>query len=173
MQQLLVPKKRAEKLRAHLGELSSKLKCKISIEDENIIVLDGDSYDEYNAKNVIAAFGRGFDLNSSFRLLSEDYFFKSINLKEIFKSKDRIIMVEGRIIGKDGRSKRYIEAVSGAKISVFGGTISLIGTNEEIAIAESAINVLIDGGTHKKAYRVMEAARKRFGAYGKHSRRAI
>ena len=165
MQQLLIPRKRAEQLKAYLDELSKRLKCKIRIEEGNEIIIDGESYDEYNARNVITAFGRGFDLNNAYKLLSENYFFKSINLKEIFKSKDRIMMIEGRVIGKEGKSKKYIEEVSGAQLSIFGGTISIIGTNEEITIAESAINVLIDGGTHKKAYRVMEATRKRLGVY--------
>ena len=163
MQQVLIPKKRAELLKKHLAELSSKLNCKISINNENEVLIEGDPYDEYNAKNVITAFGRGFDIENALKLTRDNYFFKSINLKEIFKNKDRIIMVEGRVIGKNGKSKEYIESVSGAQISIFGGTISLIGTNEEISIAESAINVLIDGGTHKKAYRVMEATRKRMG----------
>ena len=99
MQQLLIPRKRAEQLKAYLAELSKRLKCKIRIEDENEIIIDGEPYDEYNARNVITAFGRGFALNDAYKLLSENYFFKSINLKEIFKSKDRIIMIEGREIG--------------------------------------------------------------------------
>ncbi|MGB9732452.1 MAG: KH domain-containing protein [Candidatus Micrarchaeia archaeon] len=163
MQQILIPKKRAELLRKYIDELESRLRCKIRIEDENEVVIEGEPYDEYIARGVITAFGRGFDIDNALKLLSDNYFFKSINLKEIFKNKDRIIMMEGRVIGKEGKSKKYIESVSGAQISIFGGTISLIGTNEEIAIAESAINVLIEGGTHKKAYRVMEAMRKKMG----------
>ncbi len=163
MEQILIPRKRAEQLKAHLSELSPILKCKIRVIDENEVVVEGDAYEEYTARNIIIAFGRGFDIGTALKLLDDNYFFKSINLKELFKSKERIIMIEGRIIGKEGKSKAYIESVSGAKLSVFGGTIGLIGTNEEIAIAESAINVLIEGGTHKKAYRVMEAARRKFG----------
>lgn len=165
MQQILIPKKRAELLKKHLAELSERLKCEIRIEGENEVVISGEPYEEYNARNVVTAFGRGFDVNNALKLLSDNYFFKSINLKEIFKNKEKIIRIEGRIIGKDGKSKEYIESVSGAQISIFGGTVSLIGTNEEITIAEAAINVLIDGGTHKKAYRVMEAARKRMGVH--------
>ncbi|MGC8710352.1 MAG: KH domain-containing protein [Candidatus Micrarchaeia archaeon] len=170
MQQILIPLKRAKLLDNKLiKELEEKLKCTITVE-ESSLTISGEPFEEYNARNVITAFGRGFELKNAFKLLLEDYFFKTINLKEIFKSKDKIISIKGRIIGKEGKTKEYIESVSGALISVYGGTVSIIGTNNEITIAEAAINTLIDGGTHKKAYRVMEAARKKIRISDIHGR---
>ncbi len=156
MEQILIPHKRAELLdKKTLTSLRERLKCKIELE-ENMVTLDGDSYDEFNAKNVITAFGRGFDLDKSYKLLNEDYFFQQINLKDIFGSKDQIMRVKARIIGTEGKAKEYIESVSGADIAIFGSSVSIIGKIDDLKVAEAAIRMLIGGGTHKTAYMVME-----------------
>ena len=163
MQQVLVPSKCARILEENKGlinALSKKLKCEIKIEDGNQIRIEGEAYDEYNAKNVLSAFGRGFDIDTAYALLSDECFFTSINLKEIFKSEDQIKRIKGRIIGKEGKSKTYIEAVSGARLCVYGNTVSLIGSMDEIKVADTALQILLDGGTHKKAYRIMERVKR-------------
>ena len=161
VQLILIPSKRAKLLgKELLDSISERLKCKIVVQDENQVVIEGDPYEEYTAKNVIAAFGRGFDINQAYVLLSEDYFFTPINLKELFKTKDQIMRVKARIIGREGRAKEYIESVSGAKLCIYDNTISLIGTIEQTKVANIAIQILIEGGTHKKAYRIMEKARR-------------
>lgn len=159
MEQILIPHKRAELLdKKMLSELRKRLNCKIEIED-NQITLEGESYDEYNAKNVLTAFGRGFDIEKAYRLLNEDYFFQQINLKDAFGSKDQIMRVKARIIGTEGKAKSYIESVSGADIALFGSSVSIIGKIDDLKVAEAAIRVLIDGGTHRTAYLVMDKER--------------
>ncbi|MDE1762293.1 MAG: hypothetical protein KGH59_02525 [Candidatus Micrarchaeota archaeon] len=162
MQHLLIPSKRAKLLseKGMLKSIEKRLNCKIEVHDENQLVIEGDPYDEYNAKNVMSAFGRGFDIDQAYMLLSDEYFFTPINLKELFRSKDQITRVKGRIIGQEGKTKEYIEAVSGAKLCIYEGTVSMIGTIEQIKVANVAIQILLEGGTHKKAYRVMEKARR-------------
>lgn len=163
MQHILLPSKRTTivKDRAFLSELCKRLKCEIKLTDENTVTISGEAYDEFNAKNVLAAFGRGFDIDTAYKLLEENYFFSSINLKEIYKNEDRVRKIKGRLIGKEGKTKEYIESVSGAKMCVFGNTVSFIGTTEELKIADAAIQVLLDGGTHKKAYHIMEIAKRK------------
>ncbi|MGC8547610.1 MAG: KH domain-containing protein [Candidatus Micrarchaeia archaeon] len=161
MRQLLIPEARAKLLNGELlKQLSKRLACRIELKDKNELVIDGDAYAEYMSYSVLEAFGRGFDINTAFKLLSEDCFFKSINLKELFKNEKQIKRMKARVIGEKGKTKRYIEAVSGAEISLYGNTISGIGTLDQLNVAYSAINILLEGGTHKKAYRVMEKARK-------------
>lgn len=159
MEHILIPHKRAELLdKKLLDELRKRLGCRIELA-ENEIVIDGEPYNEYNAKNVITAFGRGFDLNKAYKLLSEDYFFQQINLKDAFRSKEQIMRVKARIIGTEGKAKEYIESVSGADIAVFGSSISIIGKIDDLKVAEAAIRILVGGGTHKTAYMVMEKER--------------
>ncbi|MGC8676270.1 MAG: KH domain-containing protein [Candidatus Micrarchaeia archaeon] len=162
MRQLLIPLARAKLLLggSALKELSSRIGCKIELKDDNELVLDGDAYAEYIAYNVLQAFGRGFDINTALKLASDDYFFKSIDLKLLFKNEKQIERMKARVIGSGGKTKKYIQTVSGADIALYGNTISGIGTIEQLRIAYSAIDILLAGGTHKKAYRIMERERK-------------
>ena len=161
MEHLLIPHKRAALLdKKTLDKLRERLNCKLELTD-NEITIEGEPYDEYNAKNVIQAFARGFELGKAYRLLNEDIFFNQINLKDLFKSRDQLMRVKARIIGEEGRAKEYIESVSGAEIAVFGGTVSTIGTVDELKVANSAIQVLIDGGMHKTAYIVMDKEKQK------------
>ncbi|MDE1823442.1 MAG: hypothetical protein KGI00_02230 [Candidatus Micrarchaeota archaeon] len=163
MEQILIPSKRAELLGKDkaLKDLAKKVGCKLSISDENKVSIEGEPYAEYNAKNVIQAFGRGFDLNTAFKLLSEDYFFEYINLKDTFRNREQMLRMKARIIGEQGRAKGHMESVSNASICVYGSTVSLIGTIDEINVAKAALAVLINGGTHKTAYMVMDKEKQK------------
>ncbi|MDE1860702.1 MAG: hypothetical protein KGH72_03200 [Candidatus Micrarchaeota archaeon] len=171
MEHLLIPYKRAAMLKDKaLAALEKRLKCSIKVVNGNEVVIEGSPYDEYNAKNVIQAFGRGFEMDATYKLLSEEYFFEQINLKDVFHTKDQILRVKARIIGKEGKAKEYIESVSGVQLAIFGSTVSMIGKIDEIQVAKTALKVLIEGGMHKTAYRVMENERKkmRMEEYGRH-----
>lgn len=161
MEHLLIPHKRAALLdKKTLDMLRERLGCRIELAD-NDLTIEGEPYNEYNAKNVLQAFARGFDLNKAFRLLNDDIFFQQINLKELFRNRDQIMRVKARVIGEKGRAKEYIESVSGADIAVFGGTVSTIGTVDELKVANAAIQVLVDGGMHKTAYIVMDKEKQK------------
>ncbi|MEM3215727.1 MAG: hypothetical protein QXS17_02310 [Candidatus Micrarchaeaceae archaeon] len=163
MQQLLIPLQRAMLLgKDHvLEDLSARLACNIKLVDENEIVIEGGAFEEYAAASVLQAFGRGFDIETAMKLNSDNYFFKSIDLKMLFSNAKQITRMKARLIGAEGKTKKYIQAVSGASIVVYGNTISAIGTTTQLRIAYSAIDVLLAGGTHKKAYRIMEREKKR------------
>jgi ribosomal RNA assembly protein len=149
--------KRSQKISANLSRACG---CSLTFTEDSVI-LNGQPYNEYMAKNVITAFGRGFDVADALKLLSDDYYFVSIDLEHDAGNEKRLTMIKARIIGENGRTKTYIESVSRAKISVYGNTVSLIGTIDQINEAETAINTLIDGGTHKLAYIRMEAAHRK------------
>ncbi len=162
MEQILIPIERAKLLeKKMLAKAESRLHCKIGIHDENQVVINGKPYDEYNAKNILQAFGRGFPFDTSCKLLSENYYFKYIDLRDMFRNKEQVRRIKARIIGEDGRAKAYMESISEADIAIYGDTISLIGTIEGIHIATVAIEILLGGGTHKTAYKAMEDARRK------------
>jgi ribosomal RNA assembly protein len=162
MEQILIPVERAVLLdRKMLGKIESRLHCKIGIHDQNEITIDGEPYDEYNAKNILLAFGRGFGFDTTLKLLSDSYYFKHIDLRDILRNREQVRRIKARIIGEDGRAMKYIESVSETDIAIYGDTISLIGTIEGIHIATVAIEILLGGGTHKTAYKVMEDARRK------------
>jgi ribosomal RNA assembly protein len=143
-----------------LASVCKRLGCKIEVKDSNEVIISGGAYEEYNARNVVQAFGRGFDIDKAYKLLSDDYFFESIDMKGIFKNEEQIRRIKSRIIGREGKAKSYMQEVSGADLAIYGNTISIIGTVEETKIVRSALNVLLNGGTHSKAYVIMEKTKK-------------
>ncbi len=162
MEQILIPKERARLLdQRALPSLQRLLKCRIEVREENEVMIAGEPYDEYNARNVIQAFGRGFSINTSCKLLGESYFFKYINMRDMFRKNEQVKRLKARIIGEGGRSKKYIETVSETELSIYGDTVGIIGTIQGISIAVIGIEALLGGGTHKKAYRLMELARRK------------
>ncbi len=165
MQSVYIPHERIRRLveRKELIDKVEKLcKCKIVIDkNDDFMEVRGDAYEEYNAKNILYAFGRGFEMDIACKLHDIEYYFSSIDLGQIISSDKRIKQVKARVIGEEGRTKIYIESVSGAKISIYGDTVSFIGRIGEINEAETAVSTLVDGGTHRLAYAKMEAAHRK------------
>ncbi len=166
MQQIYIPSERVKALRKDsklLQSLEKVCNCKCRIEDDSITVASesDNGYDEFVARNIITAFGRGFDLRIAELLHNDDYYFATIDIGQRIGSDKRVLQVKSRVIGESGKTKIYIESVSGAKISVYGDTVSFIGTATQISEAETAVNTLIEGGTHKMAYSKMEAAHRK------------
>lgn len=163
MQQILIPTKRAELLkdRKLFDNVCKRLGCKIEIAEENVLLIEGDALNEYNARAVLQAFARGFDFEVACKLLSDDNFFESVDMKQIFKNEEQIRRIKARVIGTEGKTKNYVQSVSGADLTIYGDTISFIGTVDEIKIARAAVDILLEGGTHSKAYTIMEKTRRR------------
>lgn len=164
MQQLFITQERLKALKKDKGIIGSVEKacnCKIKLVDDSLEIHCENGYDEFVAKNIMFAFGRGFDIHTAMMLTNDEYYFASIDLGQIFGNSNRLQQVRSRIIGEEGKSKKYIESVSGAKLSVYGETVSFIGSSTQINEAETAVNALIEGGTHKMAYARMEAAHRK------------
>ncbi len=113
------------------------------------------------ARDLVLAIGRGFSPQRAFRLLEEGQLLEIIDLKQyVGDSKNALIRVKGRIIGENGKARRTIEEYSGAYISVYGHTVSIIGDYDQARIAREAIEMLIRGAQHGTVYRFLEKARR-------------
>ena len=121
-----------------------------------------DPFQLFRARDIVLAIGRGFSPQRAFRLLrNEDDILTIIDLREIFgKNKSDIKRVKGRIIGKDGKTRRIIEESTETFISVYGHTVSIIGGIEESRIAKEAIEMLIRGSQHATVYRFLQRKRR-------------
>jgi ribosomal RNA assembly protein len=159
---VFIPNKKISGISKVIDKLEKRLECKIDILDEARIKIDGKPYDEYNLKNILIAISMGFPLNHAYKLLNEEYYFKYIDLKDLIKKDSELLRVKARIIGTSGKTKNYIEDVSGAVIALQENTLGIIGTTEQLAIATAALQIIVEGGTHKKAYRIMESLRKKY-----------
>jgi ribosomal RNA assembly protein len=105
------------------------------------------------AKEMVKAIGRGFTPEEAERLLEQDCSLHVISLGDDSPKKRTRLL--GRVIGNKGRSKNIIEKETGASIAVKGKTIAVIGTPEETAPAEEALQELLSGKTHGYAYKAM------------------
>ena len=127
---------------------------KISINED--LKIEGESFNIYQAKQILRAFGRGFDVEDCLKLLDDEYGLEIIDLTDFTRSRNRLIVIKGRVIGTKGKTKKFIEEYTKTKISVFGKTVSIIGKWENINIAKEAIMRLIRGSSHQSVYKWLE-----------------
>ncbi|OPY56729.1 MAG: Ribonuclease Y [Methanosaeta sp. PtaU1.Bin055] len=106
---------------------------------------------------VVRAIGRGFSPERAFPLLEDELLMLDvIDLSRAFNTKSDMARIKGRIIGKDGRTREITEKLTGVGISVYGKTIGVIGNPDQIRIARTAIEMLIDGAPHGAVYGYLE-----------------
>jgi ribosomal RNA assembly protein len=114
-----------------------------------------------SAKEVVTAIGRGFSPEHAFRLLEDDEIvLEVIDLREqVGRSQSDMKRLKGRVIGKEGKTRRIIEELTKANISVYGHTISIIGRMDQVYIAKEAVRMLIRGSLHRSVYRYLHRKR--------------
>ncbi len=110
--------------------------------------------------NIIRAVGRGFSPEKAMRLMEEDEYLEIIDIRDFSgKKKNAVRRLRGRIIGTRGKTRRLIEELSGAEVSVYGNTVSIIGDFLEMDIAKNAVTMLLSGSEHSTVYRYLERRR--------------
>lgn len=116
----------------------------------------------FRAKEVVTAIGRGFSPENAFRLLEDDEtVLEVIDLREtVGRSQSDMKRLKGRVIGKEGKTRRIIEELTEANISVYGHTISIVGKIDQVEIAKEAIRMLIRGSLHGTVYRFLHRKRR-------------
>jgi ribosomal RNA assembly protein len=116
----------------------------------------------FRAQEVVTAIGRGFSPERAFRLIQdEDAMLVIIDLREIFgRSLSDIERLKGRIIGQEGKTRRIIEELTDAEVSVYGHTVSIIADADEMDIAREAVKMLLKGRQHSSVYRFLHRKRR-------------
>src|SRR3989449_9063693 len=113
------------------------------------------------AKDIVRAIGSGFSPERAFRLFSEDITLDIIDLHDFFGKNDAEIQRgDGRIIGRDGKTRRILEELTGTTISVSGHTVSIIGGYEAVTMAKDALEKLIKGRQHGTVYKFLRRRRQ-------------
>jgi ribosomal RNA assembly protein len=136
--------------------IEERCRVRLDVERDGGVRISGEATDEWRAKGVIKAIGRGFNPAVAFKLLSDEYYLEVIELREIFGSEKTIERYKGRVIGKEGKARRFIEEMTGTHVSVFGDTIAIIGALEDAALAKAAIRMLLEGAAHSGVYHFLE-----------------
>lgn len=148
-------KKRVENISGVRMEIDSR---------EGDVVIDESSGDPLMALKVrdfVMAVGRGFSPERAWRIFNEDVYFEVIDIKEFAgKRENRIRVLRGRVIGKNGRTRRIIEELSGASLSIYGYYVAIIGSYTQIETAKHAVEMLLRGSKHATIYHYLEKKRR-------------
>lgn len=147
--------------------LEDKLNVELQIDSEagNVTITLMDKAEDpsmlFKAKELVTAIGRGFSPEHAFRLVrDEESLLDIIDLRNVFgKSEADIKRVQGRIIGMNGKTRSIIEELTDTNVSVYGHTVGVIGTAEQVQIAREAIEMLIKGSMHGTVYRFLHRKR--------------
>lgn len=167
-----IPKERVGVVIGPEGRTKKSIEDKLSVElqidseagDVNILMKEGatDPSMLFSAKDVVTALGRGFSPEHAFRLIRDEQAVLDIlDLRVVFgKSEADIKRVKGRIIGMNGKTRGIIEELTDANVAVYGHTVAIIGTMDQLQVAREAIEMLIKGSMHGTVYRFLHRKRR-------------
>lgn len=123
---------------------------------------DAETTNPFKAVEIVMAIGRGFSPEVAMTLLKGQNTLHIIDLKEFAgKSKSSIERIKGRLIGEGGRARQNMENLSGTRISVYGKTVSVIGSVDRLRLAVDAVSSISRGSMHGAVYGRLEAANRR------------
>lgn len=141
-------------------QIEEKATAKVRIDSETgevEVVEPQDAVKGMRALEVIQAIGRGFSPEKALRLFDDDMLMlEVIDLSEIARNEKDLQRIKGRLIGSGGKTRDTFERLAGARISVYGKTVSLLGYPEHNAIARTGINMLLEGSPHSPVYQFLE-----------------
>ena len=153
-------KRRIENLAEVLIEVDSESGAVSVTRDD-----DADPVRSLKGPRIVKAIARGFPPESALRLLDdvegdEDMvIYESINIKKATGSDSETRAKKGRLIGRNGRTRELMEELTGAEVRIYGKTFGAIGTPQQVDVATTAAEMLIDGAPHGTVYSYMEEKR--------------
>lgn len=134
------------KLQIRMNLKTKRIDLRTCPETENSAFLD-------RAALLIKAVLIGFSVEDVIFVLKEDAYLYSFEIYEVKMLKgDHLNRAIGRIIGRNGSTKRAIEATSKAKIAVIDTKVHILGGTENIDVAKDAICRLIMGSEPSKIH---------------------
>jgi ribosomal RNA assembly protein len=169
-QYLKIPKDRIGAMIGPGGEVKHEIEkrtgIKVSVDSESGEVTI--NYDHardpvmvLKVNDLVKAIGRGFSPERAFRLLKDDFFFALIDVHDyIGKNPDHLRRMKSRLIGTGGKTRRIIEELSEAELSIYGDTVAIIGLADALDIARTALDMILNGSEHSSVYSYLEHTRR-------------
>ena len=113
--------------------------------------------------DVIRAVGRGFNPDKAIKILDDDdMYIEMIDIKDaVGDRQSQVQRARGRLIGRDGKTRKLIEDLADVSMVVYGNTVSLIGNSVSLPIAKQACVMLLHGSEHSTVYHYLESQRPR------------
>jgi ribosomal RNA assembly protein len=165
MEYLKVPMNRLGVLIGKNGEVKKEIEERLGVKldinaAEGVVTIEnkgGDELAEWKCRDIVRAIGRGFSPRNALKLCRDDYSLAVINLEDIVgRSEKAVKRQKARIIGRSGRTRRYIEESTRAMVSVYGKSVAILGTYEEVQVAKKGVIMLATGTPHGVVYKVLQ-----------------
>ena len=151
------------KTKSDIEEISG---CTLDIDstDGDILVLAGENTDPLKVNvtaEVVKAIGRGFSPERALFLYNDGFQLIVISLREFArKGSNRINEIKGRIIGRQGKTRKIVEDITDCFVCVYGDTVSLIGDYISMKYAIQALQMIIEGKKQRTVYTYLESKAK-------------
>jgi ribosomal RNA assembly protein len=142
--------------------IERKSHTKIKISADGAVTINGNNALELmTVKNIIEAVGRGFNPELALELLKEENAYELLNIEDYIGKNKALERIRGVMIGKEGKTRKLIEKLTGVHLSIYGKTVAIIGSAEKVAIAHKAIEMFLTGAKHSTVYRFLEHKTKK------------
>jgi len=168
MKLIRVPAERVGALIGKDGEtkkyIEERTKIRLIVDSEGEVTIDEANVEDpvlgLVVADVVKAIGRGFSPHRACRLLDEDEYLETIDIRDyVGKKSGHVARMRARIIGSKGKTRGIIEDLTGAAVSVYGNTVSIIGNSVQLPVARTAVEMLLCGSEHSTVYRFLERSR--------------
>lgn len=170
MRYIRIPKERIGVLIGRKGEVKKEIekltKVKLNIDsDTGEVQIDETKAEDplapLKVENVVSAIGRGFSPENAMKLLDDESYLVLIDLREyVGRKENQLRRVKGRIIGREGKTKKILEHMTDSMISVYGHTVAVITTIDYLETVRTALEMLIQGSKHGTVYKYLQRKRR-------------
>ncbi len=110
--------------------------------------------------NIVMAIGRGFSPSKALKLLENDCYLEILDIRDyVGKKLEHVERMRARVIGTHGKTREIFEELTGADVSIYGNTVSIIGSSLQLDIARRGMDMLLSGSEHATVYHFLESKR--------------
>ena len=120
-----------------------------------------DALNALKLMDVIKAVGRGFTPEKALIIMDDDdVYIEMIDIKDaVGDRQSQVQRARGRLIGRDGKTRKLIEDLADVHMCVYGNTVTLLGNSISLPIAKQACVMLLHGSEHSTVYHYLESQR--------------
>ena len=141
--------------------------CKLTIDSAEGLVEIKQKNKEDALKNLqltsaVKAIGRGFNPEKAYQLIEMDYYLEIVDIRDyVGRSKKRLGIIRGRLIGREGKTRHIIEDMTGCDLAIQGHTVSIISDLDGLEAAKVAVSMVLAGSEHGSVYKYLESFRRK------------
>lgn len=142
------------KLKKAIPKIEKKIKINLSLKGNNLSIT-GNEFNEYQVEDIVKAIDFGFEIEDALMLANDNFNLEFINIKEHTRRKN-LSEVRARVIGTDGKAKKTIETLTGARVVIHDNQVGFISDVEHLEALKQGLILLIQGAKHGNAFAYIE-----------------